>query len=119
MTFKTTLAAAAFALSLVGLGATAGTAAAGPQADVVVRIGTPGVVATVPAYRPARHVHKGRHYRKAPRYRRVPARYRRPARVHRHRSCSPVYAKRSVFVRGYGWQRARVRVGRTCKTIWR
>ncbi|MBB4303622.1 hypothetical protein GGD81_002669 [Rhodobium orientis] len=113
MTFKTTLAAAAVALSLVGLGATSGTAAAGPQADVVVRIGTPGVVAVMPGYRPARH------YRKAPRYRRLPSRYRRPARLRRHRSCSPVYAKRRVFVRGYGWQRARVRVGRTCKTVWR
>jgi len=102
MLLKSTLAAGALALSLIGFGATTNTASAadGYTAGVYLGFSSPAVRAVVPV-----NTH-------APRYRYHRYRSWRPARLHRH--CQPVYAKRRAFVPGRGWTRATVKVGTRC-----
>ena len=101
MTMKSTFVAAALALSLPALAATAGTASAGDGINTRIHIGitTPGL-----------HI-GGPVYAHGPRYR-----YRH---WHRYRRCRPTFAKRRVWLPGRGWVRARVKVGRTCRMVWR
>ncbi len=70
----------------------------------------PGIYAPAPVYGVAPYYAAPYVYHPAPRYR---------VRMHRVRKCRPVYSKRRVRAAGRGWTRAKVRVGRSCKTVWR
>lgn len=112
MKLKPTAAAAAIALSMIGLGATSQHAAA----DIGISFGIHGPGIYAPVYGIAPYYAAPYVYAPAPRYR-----YRtwRRARPHRVRRCRPIYAKRRVHRVGRGWTRARVKVGSRCKTVWR